>query len=78
MRYSKQTAGKSKQTAEIIQIPQALNAAGAGIGGTVIVVSQGKTTSLALNEEKDLTDLAAKHRLKIFSVAIPRQPQVRA
>ena len=44
----------------------------------MIVVSQGKTTSLALNEEKDLTDLAAKHRLKIFSVAIPRQPQVRA
>ena len=54
----------------------ALNDAGAGIGGTVIVVSQGKTTSLALNEEKELTDLAAKHRLKIFSVAIPRQPQV--
>ena len=42
------------------------------------MVSQGKTTSLALNEEKELTDLAAKHRLKIFSVAIPKQPQVGA
>ena len=58
------------------QFTQALSDVGAGIGGTVVVVSQGKTTSLGLNEEKELTDLAAKHRLKIFSVAIPRQPQV--
>lgn len=59
----------------VMKALEALNDAGSGIGGTVIVISQGKTTSLALNEEKDLADLAIKHRLRLFSVAIPKQPQ---
>lgn len=45
------------------------------MGGTVILISQGKSTSLALDEEERLSDLTEKHKMAIFSLAIPRQPQ---
>ena len=54
---------------------EALNGAGSSIGGTVIVVSQGKSTGVAIKEEDDLANLADKHRLQLFSVSIPKQPQ---
>ena len=44
------------------------------MGGTVILISQGVTTSLALNEEKEMLDLASKHRVQVFTVSIPRRP----
>ncbi len=47
----------------------------AAVGGTVILVSQGKSTGLGNGEEKELMDLSAKHRLRVFSISIPRQPQ---
>ena len=59
----------------VMKALEALSDAGAGIGGTVVVVSQGKTTSLGLSDERELSDLATKHHLRIFSVSIPRQPQ---
>lgn len=39
------------------------------------MISQGKSTSLAVSEEVECSELASKHRLQIFSVAIPKQPQ---
>ena len=41
----------------------------------MILISQGKSTSLAVDEERELSELSSKHRLQIFSVAIPKQPQ---
>lgn len=42
------------------------------MGGTVILISQGISTSLALDEEKELLDLAEKHQIQVHSIAIPR------
>ena len=45
------------------------------VGGTVVLVSQGVTTSLALNEEKELLKLAAKHRITVHAIAVPERPR---
>ena len=44
-------------------------------GATFIVISQGKSSSLDLHEEMHLLDLSKKHRVKLFSISIPEQPQ---
>ncbi len=54
---------------------QTSQSGGGAMGGTVVLISQGISPSLGSGEERELMDLARKHRLRIFSLAVPRQPQ---
>ncbi|TRY76241.1 hypothetical protein TCAL_07999 [Tigriopus californicus] len=45
------------------------------MGANVILISQGLSTNLGLDDETQVLDMAAKHWLQIYSVAIPSQPQ---
>jgi hypothetical protein len=58
----------------VIKAIEALQTSGSTVGATFILISQGKSTSLSSNFEKDLTDLSRRHRLQIFSIAIPTYP----
>ena len=47
---------------------------GSPYGGVLIVISRGGITSLSLNEEQEMADLAHKHNLQIFPVSILQPP----
>ena len=58
----------------VLKAIEALQTSGSTVGATFILISQGKSTSLSSNFEKDLTDLSRRHRLQIFSIAVPSYP----
>ena len=60
----------------IIKAIESLQVSGSPYGGVLIVISRGGITSLSLSEEKEMQDLAHKHNLQIFPVAILQPPVV--
>ena len=58
----------------IIKAIESLQVSGSPHGGVLIVISRGGITSLSLNEEKEMDDLAHKHNLQIFPVSILQPP----
>ena len=51
-----------------------MQVSGSPYGGVLIVISRGGITSLSLNEEQEMADLAHKHNLQIFPVSILQPP----
>ena len=58
----------------IVKALESLQTSGSQQGGVVIVISRGGLTSLSLEQERELSRLAAKHSLQIFPLSIPQPP----
>lgn len=75
-KYSLSPKNHSCVRCGIVRAMEALEAGpSSAMGANVILISQGLSTNLGLDEETQVLDLASKHWLQIYSLAIPNQPQ---
>eukprot|EP00095_Tigriopus_kingsejongensis_P007044 maker-scaffold146_size311726-snap-gene-1.20 protein:Tk07044 transcript:maker-scaffold146_size311726-snap-gene-1.20-mRNA-1 annotation:"epithelial chloride channel" len=77
-KYSLSPRNSSCVRCGIVRALEALESAShsSAMGANVIVISQGLSSNLGLEDENEVMDLAAQHRLRISSIAIPKLPQV--